>query len=104
MPTRSRSESEQEREGETSAAQAEAGASVQGSSHPKSVGAMAGFRLPLPGIGDVDPVRMLWLGGLAAMATIEIIEWPVALAVGVGSYVAERLAREDVRQDMAVGA
>jgi hypothetical protein len=47
---------------------------------------------------------MLWLGGLAAMATIEIIEWPVALAVGVGSYVAERLAREDVRQDMAVGA
>ena len=104
MPTRSRSESEQEREGETSAAQAEAGASVQGSSQPKSVGAMAGFRLPLPGIGDVDPVRMLWLGGLAAMATIEIIEWPVALAVGGGSYVAERLAREDVRQDMAVGA
>ena len=104
MPTRSRSESEQEREGETSAVQAEAGASVQGSSQPKSVGAMAGFRLPLPGIGDVDPVRMLWLGGLAAMATIEIIEWPVALAVGVGSYVAERLAREDVRQDMAVGA
>jgi hypothetical protein len=104
MPTRSRSESEQEREGDTRAAQAEAGASVQGSSQPKSVGAMAGFRLPLPGIGDVDPVRMLWLGGLAAMATIEIIEWPVALAVGVGSYVAERLAREDVRQDMAVGA
>jgi urea transporter len=65
---------------------------------------MAGFRLPLPGIGDVDPMRMLWLGGLAAMAAIEIIEWPVALAVGVGSYVAERMAREDMRQDMAVRA
>ncbi|MGB8962595.1 MAG: hypothetical protein WCC38_11630 [Pseudonocardiaceae bacterium] len=101
MPTRSRSESEHDLDGETSTAKAEVGASVQGSGQPTSVGALAGFRLPLPGIGDVDPMRMLWLGGLAAMATIEIIEWPVALAVGVGSYVAERLAREDVRKDLA---
>lgn len=101
MPTRARSESEQDLDGETSTAKAEVGATVQGSGQPQSVGAMAGFRLPLPGIGDVDPMRMLWLGGLAAMATIEIIEWPVALAVGVGSYVAERLARDDVRRDLA---
>jgi hypothetical protein len=101
MPTRARSESEQDLDGETSTAKAEVGATVQGSGQPKSVGAMAGFRLPLPGVGDVDPMRMLWLGGLAAMATIEIIEWPVALAVGVGSYVAERLARDDVRRDLA---
>lgn len=102
MPTRSRSESEHDLDGETTA-HAEVGASVQGSDgdQPKSVGALAGFRLPLPGIGDVDPLRLLWLGGLAALATIEIIEWPVALAVGVGSVVAERLAREDVRKDLA---
>jgi hypothetical protein len=65
------------------------------------MGALAGFRLPLPGMGDVDPLRLLWLGGLAALVTIELIEWPVALAVGVGSVVAERLAREDVRKDLA---
>jgi hypothetical protein len=65
------------------------------------MGALAGFRLPLPGMGDVDPLRLLWLGGLVALVTIELIEWPVALAVGVGSVVAERLAREDVRKDLA---
>jgi hypothetical protein len=103
MPTRSRSETERDLDGETTTAQAEVGARVQGSDggQPKSMGALAGFRLPLPGMGDVDPLRLLWLGGLAALATIEIIEWPVALAVGVGSVVAERLAREDVRKDLA---
>jgi hypothetical protein len=29
------------------------------------------------------------------LAAIEIIEWPVALVVGVGSFVAERLVRQD---------
>jgi hypothetical protein len=103
MPTRSRSESEHDRDSETTTAPAEVGASVQGSGgdQPKSMGALAGFRLPLPGMGDVDPLRLLWLGGLAALVTIELIEWPVALAVGVGSVVAERLAREDVRKDLA---
>jgi hypothetical protein len=103
MPTRSRSD-EHNVDGETGTAQAEVGASVQGSGPTKSIGALAGLRLPLPGIGDVDPMRLLWLGGLAAMATIEIIEWPVALAVGVGSMVAERLAREDVRKDLAASS
>jgi hypothetical protein len=61
---------------------------------------MAGFQLPLPGMGNVDPLRLLWLGGLAALATIEIIEWPVALTLGAGSYIAERLARQDVLQEV----
>jgi hypothetical protein len=103
MPTRSRSETEHDLDTETTTAQAEVGANVQGSGGglPKSMGALAGFRLPLPGLGDVEPLRLLWLGGLAALVTIELIEWPVALAVGVGSVVAERLAREDVRKDLA---
>lgn len=54
--------------------------------------------MPLPGVGNVDPLRLLWLGGLAALATIEIIEWPVALTLGAGSYVAEQLARQDIVQ------
>jgi hypothetical protein len=61
---------------------------------------MAGFQLPLPGMGNVDPLRLLWLGGLAALATIEIIEWPVALTLGAGSYIAERLARQEVLQEV----
>jgi|SRR5947209_3084613 hypothetical protein len=103
MPTRSRPETEHDLDAETTTAQAELGASVQdsGGSQPKNMSALAGFRLPLPGMGDVEPLRLLWLGGLAALATIEIIEWPVALAVGVGSVVAERLACDDVRKDLA---
>lgn len=58
--------------------------------------------MPLPGglASEMDPKRLLWLGGLAALVAIEVIEWPVALAVGVGSYVAERLARERLREDL----
>lgn len=59
----------------------------------------AGFRLPLPGLQSVDPKRLAWFGGLAALAAIELIEWPVAVVVGVGSVVAERLARDDIQHD-----
>ena len=52
--------------------------------------------LPLPGRPfGVDPKRLLWYGGLAALATVGVLEWPVAAVVGVGSYVAERMARDD---------
>ena len=45
----------------------------------------------------MDSKRVMWYGGLAALATVGVLEWPVAAVVGVGSYVAERLAREDVQ-------
>ncbi len=45
-----------------------------------------------------DPRRLLWLGGLATMGVVGILEWPVVAAVGVGSFVAEQLAKSDVRQ------
>jgi hypothetical protein len=38
---------------------------------------------------------------LAALAAIEIIEWPVALMVGAGSFVAEQMARQDAAQSTA---
>jgi hypothetical protein len=47
---------------------------------------------------DVTPTRLLWWGGLAALAAIEIIEWPVALVVGAGSLVAERMAHQDAEK------
>jgi hypothetical protein len=53
---------------------------------------------PLPGLPfSVDPKKALWWGGLAALATVGVLEWPVAAVVGVGSYVAERWARDDAR-------
>ena len=65
------------------------------------------IHITLPALGRISlgpPDQLAYFAGIATLTALEIIEWPVALAVGVGSYVAERLAREDVRQDMAVGA
>ena len=116
MPTRARSESgaggeaaNQTTGGEAKPAEAEAakpaqaeiGAAVHRPATGETQGFLAGFQLPtLPGMGNVDPLRLLWLGGLAALATIEIIEWPVALTLGAGSYIAERLARQEVLQEV----
>lgn len=59
-------------------------------------GSTPSLPLTLPGLPfPVDPKRMLWYGGLAALATVGVLEWPVAVVVGVGSYVTERMARED---------
>jgi hypothetical protein len=51
------------------------------------------FPLPLPGMPRVDVKRMLWLGGLGALATVGLLEWPVAITIGAASVVAERFAR-----------
>jgi hypothetical protein len=56
---------------------------------------IAGVRLPLPAMpAGAGPKRVLWWGGLAALAVVGAIEWPVAVVVGAGGYIAERLARE----------
>jgi hypothetical protein len=36
------------------------------------------------------PQQALYYGGLAALAAFEIIEWPVALAIGAGTAVIRR--------------
>ena len=59
-----------------------------------------GIPLPLPGLpSNIDPKRVLWWGGLAALAAVGVIEWPVAAVVGAGSWLAERWARDDTRRD-----
>lgn len=56
-------------------------------------------RLPLPGAGLAaamptgKPGRVLWWGGLAALAAFDIVEWPVAVIVGAGEWVAEQYAK-----------
>jgi len=37
--------------------------------------------------------RVLWWGGLAAVAAAGIVDWPVAALVGAGSWVAEQYAK-----------
>jgi hypothetical protein len=48
-------------------------------------GAARGARSLLP-----SPKAVLYFGGLAAVAALEIIEWPVAVAIGVGTALASR--------------
>ena len=56
-------------------------------------------RLPIPGMSGMPSMptgtagRALWWGGLAALAAFDIVEWPVALVVGTGSWVAEQFAK-----------
>jgi hypothetical protein len=38
--------------------------------------------------------RLLWFGGLAAAGTLGVLQWPVVIAVGAGTVVAERFARD----------
>lgn len=53
----------------------------------------------MPGLPfNVDPKKMLWWGGLGALAAVGMIEWPVAAVVGAGSWLAERWARDDARR------
>ena len=64
-------------------------------------------RLPLPGMGMPVamptglPGRVLWWGGLAALAAFDIVEWPVAIIVGAGEWVAEQYAKAAVQGQRA---
>jgi hypothetical protein len=57
---------------------------------------VAGLRLPMP--AGVDGKRLLWFGGLGALATIGLLDWPVAVVVGAGSIIASRFARDEQRR------
>jgi len=54
--------------------------------------ATGGLRLPRGAGGTV-----LWWGGLAAVAALGIVDWPVAALVGAGTWVAEQHARQSER-------
>ncbi|HEX6931959.1 MAG TPA: hypothetical protein VF162_07445 [Streptosporangiaceae bacterium] len=52
------------------------------------------LRPHLPG-GTAGTV--LWWGGLATVAALGIVDWPVAALVGAGTWVAEQHARQSQR-------
>lgn len=45
--------------------------------------------------------RVLWLGGLGAFAAFGAIDWPVAVAIAAGTWVAEQRAKERLREEEA---
>lgn len=53
-------------------------------------------RPPLPPASSL-PGRLIWVGGLGAVAALGVIEWPVAAAVAAGTWVAEQRAKEQRR-------
>lgn len=72
----------------------------------KNQGATAGFQrtesggaqLTVPPLSQlVEPKRLLWYGGLAALGVIGVLEWPVLAVVGAGTYVAEQFAKSDIQ-------
>jgi hypothetical protein len=57
--------------------------------------AASGLGAALPSLGQVDKRRVLWVGSLVAAGALGVLEWPVAAAVGIGSFVAEKFAKSD---------
>jgi hypothetical protein len=41
---------------------------------------------------------MAWYVGLAIMALLEVVDWPVALVIGVGHELAHRARRRALRE------
>jgi hypothetical protein len=46
--------------------------------------------ISLPIAGEVPPEHLAWYAGLAAMAVLDLIDWPVALAIATGHAIAHR--------------
>lgn len=61
-------------------------------------------QVPAIGLPDLSsvPGRVLWLGGLGAFAALGAIDWPVAVAIAAGTWVAEQRAKERLRQEQEV--
>lgn len=56
--------------------------------------------IALPSLNSV-PGRVMWLGGLGAFAALGAIDWPVAVAIAAGTWVAEQRAKERLREEGA---
>jgi hypothetical protein len=55
--------------------------------------------VPIPRIRV--PGNVLWWGGLAAVAALGIVDWPVAALVGAGTWVAQQHSRQSDRDGSA---
>jgi hypothetical protein len=56
------------------------------------------IRMPSGAAGNV-----IWWGGLAAVAALGVVEWPVAAIVAAGTWVAEQRSRQAAEQPVKQG-
>ena len=64
-------------------------------------------RVPLPSIlppANSTRGRILWYGGLSALAVFGAVDWPVVAAIAAGTWVAEQSARERLHEEQATDA
>ena len=50
-------------------------------------------KVTIPFLGDMHlppPQQLAWLGGLATLAVVGVLEWPVAAAIGIGHVLAQQ--------------
>ena len=55
-------------------------------------------RRPPAGQGHDSVQRFAWYVGLALMAALEVIDWPVAIVIGVGHEIGHRARPRAVRE------
>lgn len=99
-------------------------AAATGPSMPVLVPGIEGRRIPLPRMGlphvptprvpvpeavssrlpKSNKEKLVWFGGLAGMAALGVINWPVAGVVAAGTFIAERGAKVAVREEFAATA
>jgi hypothetical protein len=49
-------------------------------------------------VHDHSPERLAWYGGLALMAVLEVIDWPLAIVIAIGHEIAHRARRQALRE------
>jgi hypothetical protein len=52
----------------------------------------------VPVLGPTHPAKLAWYAGVAAMAAVELIEWPVAVVVATGHLIADRTRNPALKQ------
>ncbi len=58
----------------------------------------AARKTPAGGSGLQSSQRFAWYVGLALMAALEVIDWPVAIVIGVGHEIGHRARPRAVRE------
>ncbi len=66
----------------------------------RSYGSSRGLRIPVLGNRLRAPARgsLAWYAGLGAMTALEVVEWPLALAVAASHAIATHARNPEVRE------
>jgi hypothetical protein len=73
---------------------------MAGAATRSSAGPANGVRVPLLAIrlGKPDRGSLAWYAGLGVMGALEVIDWPVAVVVGVSHALATHARNPEVRE------